>query len=363
MSDYDTIGGGATGAASGAMSGAMAGASFGPIGMGIGAVLGGLFGSKKKKVAKPPTYSQMMNNNLDAQIGIQEKLLGAESTWRPRYQNLQETTLQNQLYGGNGNQGYIGMLNQANTAMLGLQNQYAGNYMSTIGGLTGQARGILESPANQAMHARLMADAQRDLNLGTGLSSDDQRMAFQTANQAMAQRGLTGRQATAAGVLANFNLGQQRQNERRAFASGMMAQETALQNAALQVSQGAMGGYAGGAGLLGQANTMLGQYQPQIFQPESQMGTQAQGMQYQHQMGIARAGLQQQQGLLSSMAQFGTFAVQNPKLFDFAKTTASYPAVASTSYAQPIGPNTFGGTTAGVHPATVGSGAQTYWPF
>ena len=66
MSEYDTVGGGTSGAVSGALSGAQAGAAFGPIGMGIGAVIGGLFGRKKTKVPKPPTYSQMMNYNLDA---------------------------------------------------------------------------------------------------------------------------------------------------------------------------------------------------------------------------------------------------------------------------------------------------------
>lgn len=350
MAEYDTIGGGATGAASGAMSGAIGGYALGakigavggPVGMAVGALLGGLFGSKKRKVQKPPSYSQMMNYNLDAQAGIQDKLLNLEEQYRPRYQNLQEKTLENQLYGGNGTKGYINLLNESNDAMLGVQNRYAGNYMSTIGGLTAQARGILESPVNQAMHSRLMADAQRDLNLGTALNSDEQRMAFQTANQAMAQRGLTGRQGVAAGVLANYGLGQQRLNERRAFASGMMAQETALQNAALQVSQGAMGGYAGGANLLGQANTMLGQYQPQIFQPESQLGVQAQGLQYQHNAAIAQAKLQQQQGLLSSFAQFGAFAMQNPNMFNFGGGPTGAPinggANINGNWQSPIGP-------------------------
>ncbi len=224
------------------------------------------------------------------------------------------------------------MLNQANDAMLGVQSRYAGNYMNTIGGLTGQARNILESPANQAMHAKLMADAQRDLNLGTALNADEQRMAFQTANQAMAQRGLTGRQGTVAGVLANYGLGQQRQNERRAFAAGMMGSETALQNAALQVSQGAMGGYAGGANFLGQANTLLGQYQPQVFQPESQMGANAQGLQYQHNAAIAQSKLQQQQGLLSSVATLGMMSIQNPNMFNFGTT------VNPVQYSSAIGP-------------------------
>lgn len=323
MSQYDTVGGGATGAASGAMSGAMGGYAIGakigavggPVGMAVGALLGGLFGSKKTKVPKPPSYGQMMENNLNAQAGVQNKLLALEGQYRPQYQGLQEQTLNNQLYGGEGNAGYINMLNKSNQALLGVQRGYAQNYMNTLGGLTAQARGIIESPANAAMHSRMMADAQRDLNLGTQLNADDQRMAFQSANQAMAMRGMTGRPAASAGVLANYSLGQQRLGERRSFASSMMGAETALQNAALQASQGSMAGYGAGGKFMAEANAMLGQYQPQIFQPESQMGVNAQGMQYQQQMGLAQAKMQQQAGLLSTFAQFGTFATQNPNIF------------------------------------------------
>jgi len=66
------------------------------------------------------------------------------------------------------------------------------------------------------------------------------------------------------------------------------------------------------------------------------MGNQAQGMNYQHNMGIARAGLQQQQGLLSSFAQFGQFAMENPNMFKFGNTPP--PAVGTTAYSSPIGP-------------------------
>lgn len=342
MSQYDSVGGGLTGAATGGASGVMAGAALakagmvaGPVGMVVGGLLGALFGSKKTKVPKPPTYGQMMENNLNAQQGIQGKLLGLEKEYRPQYQNLQEQTLSEQLYGSNNNAGYINMLNQSNQALLGVQRGYAQNYMNTLGGLTAQARGIIETPANAAMHAKMMADAQRDLNLGSELNADEKRMAFQTANQAMAMRGMTGRQGTAAGVLANYGLGQQRLNDRRSFASTMMGAETALQNAALQASQGSMAGYGSGGKFMAEANTMLGQYQPQIFQPESQMGANAQGMQYQHQMGLAQAKQAQQAGLLSTMAQFGVMGLQGG--FNFGSTTAPAMITQPSSYLKQFG--------------------------
>jgi hypothetical protein len=72
------------------------------------------------------------------------------------------------------------------------------------------------------------------------------------------------------------------------------------------------------------------------------MGNQAQGMNYQHNMGIARAGLQQQQGLLSSFAQFGQFAMENPNMFKFGGGPSGAPidggAYTNGSWQAPIGP-------------------------
>lgn len=338
--DYDSVGGGASGAASGTMSGAMAGASFGPIGMGIGAVIGGLFGSKKTKVPKPPTYSQLMNNNLDAQEGIQDKLLGLEGRYRGRYQTLQENTLSTNLYGGDGQYGYIDMLNKSNSALQGVQAEAGAGYMNTLGGLTGKARGLIQSQGAAQIHNSLMSQAQGDLALGTNLNAQDQRQAFQTANQAMAMRGMSGRQGVAAGVLSNYGIGLQRQQQRRQFAGGMLSQDSALQSAALQMAGGAMGQYNAGGVFMGQANTMLGQYQPQIFQPESQMGTQAQGMQYQQQMGVAKAGMQQQQQLMSTLGSFGSFAAGGGFNNVFSSPVVANP----TQYHQPIGPANYSNT-------------------
>lgn len=354
MAEYDSVGGGASGAASGAMSGAMAGTAIMPgIGTAVGAIIGGLFGSKKTKVARPPSYSQMMNTNLDAQRDIQGKLLTLEGEYRPQYQALQEQTLNRQLYGGKGTQGYVSMLNEANAALAGVQQNAANLYMDTMGGLAGKAKSMMLTPESAAMQSTLMAQAQAGLNAGTGLTLEDQRQAFQSANSAMAMRGLSGRQGVAAGVLSNYGLGLQRQDRARQFAGSMMNADIALQQSALNAAGGAMGQYGAGGQFMGQANTMLGQYQPQIFQPESQMGTQAQGMQYQHQMGLARAKMQQQQQLMQSMAAFGSFGMSGgfkgvgdglSSLFG----GSSAPAIANPNqYSSPIGP---------VAPAYSGSG-------
>jgi hypothetical protein len=262
----------------------------------------------------------MMNYNLDSQAGIQSKLLALEGANRPLYQGLQERTLNSQLYGGDGNQGYINMLNQSNEALLGVQSRAGTGYLNTLGGFTQQARGMLQSGQSRTMQETLMSQAQSDLGYGSNLNMDEQRMAFQNANAGMAMRGLGGRQGVAAGVLSNYNLGQNRLTQRRQFADGMINRDNALQSSALQMGAGAMGMYNAGGAFMGQANAMLGQYAPQIFQPESQMGTQAQGMQYQQQMGIARANQQQQAQLMQTLGSFGTMAAQGG--FNFGSSPA-----------------------------------------
>jgi hypothetical protein len=337
----DSIGGGATGAITGAASGAMIGAAGGPIGMVAGALIGSLFGSKKRKVPRPPSYSQMMNYNLDAQEGIQDRLLGLEERYRPRYQGLQEETLTSQLYGGGENAGYISMLSDANRALAGLQSEAAGLQLGTLSGLVPQTRSMMLSPRAAAMQDTLMRQAEEGLAAGTGLTAQDRRLASQTANEAMAMRGLTGRQGVAAGVLSNYGLGLQRQDRARQFAGSVMSQDAALQSAALSSAAGAMGAYSAGGQLMGQANAMLGQYQPQIFEPESQMGAQAQGMQYQHQMGLAMAKQQATSNMFSALGSFGAFAAMNPNLFKF----GTPPIVATPNqYSSPIGPTREMGT-------------------
>lgn len=351
MADYDTVGGGATGAVTGAATGAMAGAGLaqmgmvaGPVGMIAGALLGGLFGSKKTKVPKPPTYSQMMNTNLDAQAGIQDKLLGLETKFRPKYQGLQEATLNNQLYGGEGNAGYIQMLNQSNEALAGVQGNAARGYMGTMAGLTGQARSMMLTPQTAGMQQTLMRQAQAGIDAGTGLTAQDQRQAFQNANQAMAMRGMSGRQGVAAGVLSNYGMGLQRQDRARQFAGGVMSQDTALQSAAMQMASSGMSQYGSGGQFMGQANTMLGQYQPQIFQPESQMGAQAQGMQYQQQMGVAMAKQQAQANMLSSLGSLGAMGMMGG--FNFGSGVPAGMNVGGNTLGGINGNfNSFGGTT------------------
>jgi hypothetical protein len=325
-----SVGGGAMGAANGAMTGALAGgimtgslataaagtslmsagAVLGPVGMIVGGLLGGLFGSKKTKAPAAPTYEQIMSRNLTAQKNIQGDLLNLEGEYRPYYQGLQESTLNSQLYGGLGNQGYASMLEEANAVQQGIQGRSGAGYLNTLGGLSNLARYTAINPTMALMQDEMNRQAIQGLSEGTSLGYDEMRQANQAANSQMAMRGLTGRQGVAAGVLSNYGLGQQRQDRNRQFANIALANESKLQEASLGLANTAMSSAGLGGKFLAEGNAMLGQYQPQIFNPESNAGIQAQGMKYQEGMSLAAMRMQQQNQLLSTMGQIGMIGLQ-----------------------------------------------------
>ena len=266
----------------------------GPWGALAGGILGGIFGSQGTKVPKPPTYEEIMSNNITSQGNVQQQLLDAEGKWRPKYQTLQEQTLNRQLYGGDGTAGYLNMLSNANTAMYGLQQQAAGQYMNTMFDVMPTARNLAMSPQMQSLQNEMTRQANEGLYNGTALNADEQRLAWQNANSAMSMSGLGGRQRVAAGVLSNYALGQQRQDRNRAYAQAQLTNETAMQNAAFSVGANAMNQYNAGGQLMGFANQTLGQYEPQIFNPEAQMGYNTQVADWKVRMGVATG---EQQGL------------------------------------------------------------------
>jgi len=306
------MGGGVQGGINGAQQGAQAGMTLGgPVGGIIGAIWGGISGSKGVQVPKPPTYEEIMSNNITSQENVQSQLLAAEGKWRPQYQTLQEQTLNRQMYGGDGTQGYLSMLNASNQALQGLQGTSAGGYLNTLGGIMPQARQMAMSPQMQGLQGEITRQATQDLYNGTNLSQQDSRNAWQNANSAMAMSGMSGRQRVAAGVLSNYNLGIQRQDRARQYAGQALQSETAMQNAAFSIAGNAMNQYNAGTQFMGQANQMLGQYQPQIFNPEAQMGYNTQIADWKVRMGVATGNEQALADAFSMSGAQQRQAVQN----------------------------------------------------
>ena len=307
-SGYDTIGGGTTGAVSGAMSGAMAGAALGPIGMGVGAIIGGLFGKKKTKVPKPPSYSQMMTGALNAQEGIQGRLIGLERQYAPEWQALNEYRMNTQLYGDGTNQGYLGMLEQLQGRMGNLEMAGARQNFALQRTLAGEARDAMLSPDQKALSQYFIQRGMRAANEGANLSPDEVRSSQQAARYAMAARGLSGRQAVAAEVLNNESYRRNRELSNMQLANTAFTLESGIQEQALKSAMSGMASVAARGQFMG-ASQSIGGAQKQIFEPESQMAAQAAGLKYQHGMGLAQSKMAQQQGLLNTLGSFGSMAM------------------------------------------------------
>jgi len=340
-----SIGGGAGGAISGATSGVLAGAALakagmvaGPVGMIVGGLLGGLFGGKKTSAPAAPTYAQLMGRNLTAQKGVQGELLNLEGQYRPLYQGLQEQTLNSQLYGGLNNQGYGSMLEESSMYGQGIAGRVGSGYLNTIQGLGQQARAGLGFVGTA--QDELNRQASEALMTGGNLNLDQQRQAYQNANASMAMRGLTGRQGVAAGVLANYGMSQDRLNANRSFAQNTVANEAKLQEVQMNLAGSAYGSTDYGKALMAQGNTMLGQYAPQIFNPESNAGFQAQGMKYQEGMALASAKAAQQAGALNSLGMLGATYLQGgfKNLFgaDTASTASNLGITSTYNLSQPF---------------------------
>lgn len=314
MADYDTIGGGTQGAVGGALSGAAAGAPLGPIGIGIGALLGGIFGSKKTKVPKPPTYSQILEGALTGQENMQGRFINLEKTYRPEWQNVAETSYLTQLMGDGNNLGYLDLVNRARQASRPYEEAATLDELRTTAKLSPIAREALMSEGQKQMHGMLMSDAMNRLSAGTNLTEQDAYLASQSARRAMAARGLGGRQGVASEVLQNNALGIERRDAAIKAAYDALKTETTFQNMANSAAQSGKD-FMGNYGKLFGASNMLGEAEGRVFNPQDALNAQAMGNQYQHGMAVAKAGLAQQQGFFNSLGQFGKFAAANPNMF------------------------------------------------
>lgn len=96
-------------------------------------------------------------------------------------------------------------------------------------------RGLMNEARGGGLLGQLENQASSDLALGRSLSAEQSRDAIQSARAGMAARGLgVGNSALAAEMLNRDRFATQRQNERRAFASGILNQGTGIRQTANQ---------------------------------------------------------------------------------------------------------------------------------
>jgi hypothetical protein len=145
---------------------------------------------------------------------------------------------------------------------LGMGSQYATQaYQSSLPGyarnLQGQMGGI----------------AMSELGMGMSLSPQETRFAQQSARAAASARGLTGNQAIGMEVLSGYNLGQKRQQERRAYAMDVYGMGERAQSSGYQMFLSPSfqtSSMFSLPGLLGAAESGYAGLGPQFLTPESQ---------------------------------------------------------------------------------------------
>ena len=215
-------------------------------------------------------YTREMAGAISAQVQTLPYAVEAEARLTPMLQEAQSRNLSSQAQSLLGL--YSGLYGQATQmqrgAMMGdIQTLGMGGQMATMAyqqALPGYAQNLQSQMGQQASY---------ELGLGTALSEQDARYAQQAARSAAAARGLTGNQGIALEVLGGYNLGQKRQQERRAYAMdvygmGERAQTNAY-NMFLTPAYGTSSMF-GLPGLLGAAESGYAGLGPQFLTPESQ---------------------------------------------------------------------------------------------
>jgi len=269
-------------------------------------------GSKKVKAPPPRDYKQEMLDALNAQAGIQGQLLDFERQWTPEYLRLQEMGI------GGGVDTMGRLLGQAQGVSSGLQGQFLGMQAPLYGQVGQAAMGAYKQSLDSGtlgLYDSLMASARNDLSAGRGLTPEMEKLATQSARQAMAARGLSGNQAVAQEVLNSYQLGEARENRARQFAGSMynagIGQTQAANAMYGQPLMTQMAGYSP-ASLVQGGSGLYSSMGPQLFQPESQYNASLISSNRQEQMQAQMANAQSRAGLVGGLLKMGGAILGGP---------------------------------------------------
>ena len=225
---------------------------------------------KKVKAPPPRNYKQEMLDAMSAQEAIQPRLLALEQEYTPQYLKLMEQGI------SSGVEGMGRLFGQAQGISGGLQQGYLGMQAPIYGQVGEAAMGAYQrslDSGTRGIYASMQQSAQNDLAAGRNLTPEMERLAQQSARQAMAARGLSGNQAVGQEVLNSYQLGQFREDRARQFGAGMYSAglaQTQSANAMYGMPLMQQMAALSPAGLVQGGSGMYTGMGAQIFQPESQ---------------------------------------------------------------------------------------------
>lgn len=212
----------------------------------------------------PSAYSSQylgeMQGSLQAQAGVYPEMAANMLRLTPIMQQAQQAGMTGQ------GQSLMGTYNALYDQSNALQSRYATDQMNLFGNLGAQAtKNAYNSmdAGTRGLYDTMQSQAASDLALGSSLNEQDTQIAQQSARAAAEARGLNfGNQGVGMEVLNNYNLGQQRLQQRRQFAGQAYGMGQGLQQMGVQtylqpamqtsqqfglggIYQGAQGGYEG----------------------------------------------------------------------------------------------------------------------
>lgn len=229
-------------------------------------------GSTKVQAPPPRDYYKEMMDTTRAQIDMAPMLLENERRLVPQWQKLQYEQMMGQA---NNLRSFYGEVMDPFAKLAG---QYATsmgeNAMKPLGLAT---RSAYESAlgGGQNLQNTMREQAMSELNAGMGLTPEMQRQAQQMARAGASARGLTNTNlGLAEEVLGGYNMGMNRQNTARQFATTVLGNDMAIAGNAYSqygapMMQGMMQGFSP-TGIAGNAMGMNSTLGPQYLQPESQ---------------------------------------------------------------------------------------------
>jgi hypothetical protein len=265
-------------------------------------------------------YLKEMQSALKAQSAIQPQMLNLDREYRPQWQQLEADMLSQQM-------GLTRGLQRDAAQGSGQAGMYLAEQMAPAlryAGMTGldyyrQTMGA----ENNALMSGLRQQALADLNMGRGLSPEQQSYANQAARTAMQARGLQGSgQAVAYEVMNSEQAMQEREDARRKFALQMYGQGADELTRAYNMYGTPLTDlvqFANPKALMGLATQQQGAAGPQIAQPESEYNARIYGANSQNAMNAQLASAQMKAGIgagiMSMGSQLGSAYLGNPSLF------------------------------------------------
>ena len=246
-----------------------------------------------------------MLDAMTAQEAIQPRLLALEQQYTPEYLKLMEKGI------GSGVEGMGSLFGQAQGISGGLQQNYLGMQAPIYGQVGQAAMGAYQQSLDagtKGIYASMQQSAQNDLAAGRNLTPEMERLAQQSARQAMAARGLSGNQAIGQEVLNSYQLGQMREDRARQFGAGMYSAglaQTQSANAMYGMPLMQQMAALSPAGLVQGGSGMYTGMGAQIFQPESQYNAGLISANRQEQMQAQMANQQASAGLMGGLMKMG----------------------------------------------------------